>query len=607
VEIGDLLRDTVRLLQAYTEPIRSHALHAFHSASVTMPYCPLFETLARGNFPRVRHSLLSPRAAHWNSPGSVLEAGSEVKGVAISPNGQLVVAGMKSGLLRVWSAVDFEEVALLAGHEDSIGCVAISSDGLRIASGSRDRTIRVWDGLGFEQLGLCKDAGNVFSVAFSPDNSLIASGSPDCAVRIWNAHSFTEVTRLSGHQNVVTSIIFFPDGTRMASGSSDCTVRMWDARTYESLPGIQCSGEVYVIAISPDCSCLAVSEDMTGGTGIIRVYDAVTLAYKTQVQIFPGHFSSQSIVFSPDSDLIASGTGSGAVQVWDASSLRMISTSRGHHGQVTAIAFAAAGSSIVSGSLDGTVRIRPVTSFEGHFETIPGHDGWICQVAYSPDHSRVVSGSLDSTVRIWDGLTCEELAVLTGHDHMIWTVAYSPDGSRVLSGSEDRSIRVWSALDFQEIAVLKGHRGDIRYATFAPDATLIASCSDDRTVRLWSSSTLQELACLEGHRDIVWSVAFSSHGTMIVSVSDDKTVRVWDAVGFTQLAELKCAAHSQDIRSFFAVFSLDDRAIFTRLWDNGPAWVCSDESSCKHISCSDELRCLTPNSQRFGRQSHSLL
>jgi WD40 repeat protein len=584
VKIKDLLRDTVRLLQVYAQPIRSHALHVIHSASVTMPFCPLLDTLARGNAPRVRHSLISPRAAHWSSSGPILEAESDVKGVAISPNGQLVVAGMKSGRLRVWSTVDFEEVALLAGHKDSIGSVAISSDGLRIASGSRDRTIRVWDGLTFEELGLCEDAGDVYSVAFSPDNSLIASGSPDCAVRIWDALSFAEVTRLAGHKDVVTSIVFFPDGTRIASASSDCTVRMWNARTYEPLPGIQCSGEVCVIAISPDSVRLAVREDSSGGVGILRVFDAVTLTEQAQVQTYPGHLMSQSIGFSPDGDSIASGTGSGAVQVWDANTLSMLSTSRGHHGQVTAIVFSADGSRIISGSLDGTVHIRPVKPLEEQFVPIPGHDEWVCQAVFSPDHSRVVSGSSDNTVRIWDGLTCEELAVLTGHDHVIWTVAYSPDGSRVLSGSEDCSIRIWSALDFQEITVLKGHRGGVMFVTFAPDATLIASCSGDYTVRLWSSFTFQELACLEGHRDIVWSVAFSSQGTRVVSVSDDKTVRVWDAVSFTQLAELDLVAHSQDIRSFLAFFSLDDKAILTRLWDDGPAWVCSNESFCKHIS-----------------------
>jgi WD40 repeat protein len=129
---------------------------------------------------------------------------------------------------------------------------------------------------------------------------------------------------------------------------------------------------------------------------------------------------------------------------------------------------------------------------------------------------------------------------------------------------------------------LRGHHDYVTFVTFAPDGALIASCSCDHTVRLWSLSTRQKLACLEGHTDIVLSVAFSPNGTRLVSTSDDKTVRVWDAVNFTQVAEL--GTHYVDIESFFATFSLDGKTILTRLWDDGPSWVCDDEDDSEHFS-----------------------
>jgi hypothetical protein len=62
--IGNLLHDTVHVLQAYAEPIRSHALHSFHSAYLTLPQCPLLNTLSQANMPEARHTLITPRAAH---------------------------------------------------------------------------------------------------------------------------------------------------------------------------------------------------------------------------------------------------------------------------------------------------------------------------------------------------------------------------------------------------------------------------------------------------------------------------------------------------------------------------------------------------------------
>jgi WD40 repeat protein len=578
--IRDLLRDTVRVLQTYAEPIRSRALHTFHSAYVTMPHCSLLDTLAQATMPEVRHTLLSTRTVHWGSSGPILQAGSPVRGVALVPNQPLVVAGMAAGFLRVWSMDDFEEVAQLPGHEHDISSLAISSDGSRIVSGFHDRTMCVWDNRTYEELGFCEHKGEIKSVAISPDSSLMASGSDDCTVWIWNALSLKMITRLTDHRSSVTSVAFFPDGTRIASASLDRTVRIWDARTYEPLPGLQCSGSVLAITISPDSTRLALGEYMSGTEGILHVFDIVTLAEQAQVNISPGAALPWAINFSPGGDLIASGTASGAIQVWNANSLSNITTIRGHHGHVTSIVFSSDGSQIISGSEDGTVRIRPVASSEEQLAPIPGHDARVSQVVFSSDGLRLVSGSVDKTVRIWDGLTCEELAVLHGHEDAVWTVAYSPDGTRVISGSRDHTVRVWDALDFQEIAVLPGHRNDVTFVTFSPDGALIASCSNDHTVRLWSSSTLQQFARLEGDTDKVWSVAFSPNGTRLVSTSADKTVRVWDAVNCTQMAEL--GARHVNITSFYATFSLDGKAILTRRWDDGPSWVCDDEDDSEH-------------------------
>jgi WD40 repeat protein len=579
--IGDLLYDTVRVLQAYAEPIRSHALHTFHSAFVTMPHCSLLDTLAEANMSEVRHTLFSPRAAHWGSSGPVFQAGSAVMGVALAPNRPLVVAGTASGDLRVWSIVEFEEIAQLSEHKHSVMSLSISFDGSRIVSGSRDRTMRVWDGQTSEEIGICEHEGEVYSAAFSPDNSLIASGSDEGTVWIWNALSLEEVTRLAGHKKTITSVAFFPDGTRIASASWDNTVRMWDARTYEQLPDVQCSGPVFTIAISRDSTQMALGERTSGSDKILHVFDILTLEEQAQVNISPGPYLPCAIEFSPGGDLIASGTASGAIQVWDATNLSIIATIRGHHGQVTSIAFSSDGSQIVSGSEDGTVRIRPVASSEEQLTPITGHDARVAQVVFSSDGSRLLSGSDDKTVRIWDGLSCEELAALHGHEDAVWTVAYSPDSTRVISGSRDYTVRVWNPFDFQEIAVLKGHSGGVTFVSFSPDGALIASCSYDHTVRLWSSSTLQESALLEGHRAAVWSVAFSPNGTRLVSTSVDRTVRVWDTVNFTQVVELG-VQHPQ-ISFFLATFSLDGKAIVTRLWNDGLSWVCDEEDDSEYF------------------------
>jgi WD40 repeat protein len=325
-KVGDLLRDNLRVLEVYSEPIRSHALHVFHSAYVTMPECALLETCAQAGVPQPRYSLFSPRPAHWSSTVPILEAGSRVHGVALSPDGLLVVAGMASGSSRVWSTVDFEQFPQRAGHRDQIYSVKISPDGLRMVSGSRDHTVRVWDSKTFEELGVCQHDDKVYSVAFSPKNDLIASGSADRTVRIWNILTFDEVIRLVGHKDCVRSVAFFPDGTRIVSASDDGFVGMWDARAYEPLPGIQWTCPLWVTVISPDSMRLVLGEQNSDGRDVLRLLDVVTLVEQVQAIISLGAYFPVAVAFSLDGRSIASGAESGAVHIWDASDLSHIST-----------------------------------------------------------------------------------------------------------------------------------------------------------------------------------------------------------------------------------------------------------------------------------------
>jgi WD40 repeat protein len=87
---------------------------------------------------------------------------------------------------------------------------------------------------------------------------------------------------------------------------------------------------------------------------------------------------------------------------------------------------------------------------EGRLKTWPdfphewrGHSRTVVSVACSPDGLKVVSGDLNGTVRIWDMDTGETLGKPLIYDKPpVQTVAFSSDSRLVISCSYD-SVRVW--------------------------------------------------------------------------------------------------------------------------------------------------------------------
>ena len=115
----------------------------------------------------------------------------------------------------------------------------------------------------------------------------------------------------------------------------------------------------------------------------------------------------------------------------------------GHTDYVSCVAISPDSRLVASGSGDHTVKLWDAAT--GQEMRFRGHAGGLFSVAFSPDGRSLASASQDRTVRIWDVATGKEVHTLRGHPGAVLSVAYSRDGRRLASAGFDGSVKIWDA------------------------------------------------------------------------------------------------------------------------------------------------------------------
>jgi WD40 repeat protein len=133
-----------------------------------------------------------------------------------------------------------------------------------------------------------------------------------------------------------------------------------------------------------------------------------------------------------------------------------LQTLEGHSHAVESVAFSPNSQLLASGSYDNTIKLWDPTTGELR-QTLKGHSDRVLSVAFSPNSQLLASGSGDNTIKLWDSTTGELRQTLKGHSHTVESVAFSSNSQLLASGSYDRTIKLWDPTTGKLQQTLKGH------------------------------------------------------------------------------------------------------------------------------------------------------
>jgi WD40 repeat protein/serine/threonine protein kinase len=393
----------------------------------------------------------------------------------------------------------------------------------------------------------------VRAVAYGAEGRVALSGSEDKTAILWDMRENRMIRALEGHTAAVLTVALSPDGKTALTGSGrprlvaaepiagDNTLRLWDVETgKERLRLTGHTDAVTAAVFSPNGQLiLSGSADQT-----VMVWDATTGAVIKSIRN-DGNDAVLDVLFSSDGKSIYAATADRKILAFDLESGEKQREFTGHGAQVNTIALSPNGRLLLSGG--GTTFSRAEdfslilwdTTNGAEVRRLQGHTAPVTDVAFSRDGRTAISSSTDRTLILWDVRTGKEIRRFTGHSAGVQSVALDPERTAALSGGTDNRIIAWDLESSAEIWRRFGHTAAVTSVATSQDGTLVASASVDNVVILWDAATGQLVRRLSGHTQSVLSLAFSPDGRSLVSGSADRSLIVWDVGSGGQLARLR--------------------------------------------------------------------
>lgn len=271
-----------------------------------------------------------------------------------------------------------------------------------------------------------------------------------------------------------------------------------------------------------------------------------------------------ALAVSRDGAVLAAGTASGAVFLFDASSGDLLHTLNAHEGGVLALGFGR--TALASAGQDGHARLWEVKRGE-QTAALAGGSGWVSHLQWTPDGKRLATAA-GKHVKLWDaqgqllrqwtasaginGLAFNAVGGLlgasAGAEMLLWRCAdggldrtlkwvstllnahWSPDGKVLAAGSLDKSVHFWRAGSWQD-SKMGGYAKKPQALAWSADSKHLATTGEDAVI-VWNFSGKgpegSRPLMLQHHLRAPEQLAAHPKKPLLLSGSPDKTLVLWD-------------------------------------------------------------------------------
>ena len=467
-----------------------------------------------------------------------------------SPDGkQLAWSGMNGGV-HLCNLADGKE---LFHHQGIGGDLAFSPDGTLLACATAKNVILLDASTGRERV-VCprKDqpAGIVnYRVAFTPQGDTVVTCSEDGSIVFWDTATGKERGRTSiavegpaGYvSSMISAIAIAPTARRWPPRPQDQTVRLLDVATKKQTNGLTEQRPVRTAVITPDGKTAATGH--VGGT--LNWWDAATGKHLHAEAEPPG---GSLLALSRDGAQLYALEGN-RLRVWDVAGRKQLPGPLKPFTEApTSMALSPDGNLLATGSSSGIILLWDLKT--GQSARLQGHRGEVVSLVFTPDGRQLLSGSgailptkpssaaeSENNIRLWDVQTGKEIRVVGKVPYRPESLAVSRNGKLAISNviySDNTGMPIWDLTTGKEARRLGPLDGSPSQVAFAPNGKWVAVARGQiypdigGYVALFDTATWKEVKTLRGHVQRITALAFSADSRYLVTGGQDTSALVWD-------------------------------------------------------------------------------
>jgi len=342
------------------------------------------------------------------------------------------------GVVRLWSAEQFDLLETLRGHEDLVWSIeALGSR--RFISVGQDGSIRWWSALpAIPTTQHDSSKMPASDIAFVWNDVLVTVSEFDSDMHVFDINE-NESHIISSDGAELSTVAFVPNTSFAVTGDLDGDVRLWDIETLQQDEVVgSCDSQITAMDVSRNGRTIAVGT-LSGQVYVLHRIDCRVL-YQNEL--------SDSIIlavsFNEQGNQLFVSTIDGSIIAIDLKSGKILWNRIGNGSDIVAIKYVDTRNAILTATASN--RLQLLSDKNGKvIDSSDATGGVLRDVAMFHDESRFVTALSDGTVGVWDTATFSLVASLPSKQSLE-CISVSRDGHRLAIAGGTATIQLMDGM-----------------------------------------------------------------------------------------------------------------------------------------------------------------